>query len=236
MKSLVSLGAFASLAFGQQLCEQYGYHAANGYYFNNNMWGAGSGSGSQCLTVNSAEAGGASWSVDWQWSGGEDNVKSYPYVGTELTEKKLLSSIGSIPTSASWGYTGDNVRANVAYDLFTAADPNHDTSSGDYELMIWLAKLGEVYPIGSSVGSATVGGQQWELFDGYNGDMHVYSFVAPQQTTTFSTDVKEFFDYLGSNYAFPLDQQHLLILQFGTEPFTGGPATFSVSNWSGSVS
>jgi hypothetical protein len=40
--------------------------------------------------------------------------------------------------------------------------------------------------------------------------MHVYSFVAPQQTTTFSTDVKEFFDYLGSNYAFPLDQQHLL--------------------------
>ena len=73
-----------------------------------------------------------------------------------------------------------------------------------------LGRLGEVYPIGSSVGNANVGGQEWELFDGYNGDMHVLSFVAPQETNDFNTDVKAFFDYLTSNHGFPADQQHLL--------------------------
>nr|5M2D_A Chain A, Endoglucanase-like protein [Hapsidospora chrysogenum ATCC 11550]5M2D_B Chain B, Endoglucanase-like protein [Hapsidospora chrysogenum ATCC 11550] len=234
-KCLALLAAVASLGSAQQLCEQYGYHAANGYYFNNNMWGQGSGSGSQCLTVDSAQSGGVSWHVDWQWSGGQNNVKSYPYAGRELPQKRLVSSIGSIPTSASWGYSGNNLRANVAYDLFTAADPNHETSSGDYELMIWLGRLGDVYPIGSSVGFVNVGGQQWELFDGYNGNMHVFSFVAPQQINNFNTDVKTFFDYLTWNRGFPADQQHLLILQFGTEPFTGGPATFQVNHFSGQV-
>jgi xyloglucan-specific endo-beta-1,4-glucanase len=59
-----------------------------------------------------------------------------PYVGKELEEKKTVASIDSIWTSASWSYDGD-VRANVAYDMFTAADPEHEMSSGDFELMIW---------------------------------------------------------------------------------------------------
>ena len=73
-----------------------------------------------------------------------------------------------------------------------------------------LGRLGDVYPIGSSVGFVNVGGQQWELFDGYNGNMHVFSFVAPQQINNFNTDVKAFFDYLTWNRGFPADQQHLL--------------------------
>ncbi|KAI1049656.1 hypothetical protein LB505_011698 [Fusarium chuoi] len=44
-------------------------------------------------------------------------------------------------SAAAWSYSGTNVRANVAYDLFTAADPNHVTYSGDYELMICLSDL-----------------------------------------------------------------------------------------------
>lgn len=54
-----------------------------------------------------------------------------------MSQKKLISNIGSLPSSAQWSYTGNNIRANVAYDLFTASNPNHDTSSGDYELMVW---------------------------------------------------------------------------------------------------
>jgi len=45
-----------------------------------------------------------------------------------------------MPTSITWRYDGNttyNMRANVAYDLFTAADPEHVNSGGDYELMIW---------------------------------------------------------------------------------------------------
>lgn len=137
MKSLLSISAFLSLAWAQDLCGQYSYYAANGYYLNNNAWGQSAGSGSQCTHVDILLNPGVQWHTDWNWSGGNNNVKSYPYSGRELPTKKIISKIGSIPTKAEWQYTGDNLRADIAYDLFTAADPNHSTSSGDYELMIW---------------------------------------------------------------------------------------------------
>jgi xyloglucan-specific endo-beta-1,4-glucanase len=132
---LGSLAATLTMA-QQQLCDQYGYYASNGYYFNNNMWGKDAGSGSQCLKVFNTQGGGVSWQADWTWSGGQNNVKAYPYSGKTITPK-IVSQIGGLPSSAKWTYTGNNVRANVAYDLFTSADRNHATSNGDYELMVW---------------------------------------------------------------------------------------------------
>ncbi|RYP74925.1 hypothetical protein DL771_002709 [Monosporascus sp. 5C6A] len=222
----------AALVQSQSLCGQYSYYASSGYEFNNNMWGQGSGSGSQCTYVDRASSGGVAWHTTWSWSGGQNNVKSYPYSGRQLPTKKLVSQIGSIPTSTSWSYSNTNIRANVAYDLFTAADPNHATSSGDYELMIWLGRYGDVYPIGSSVGRVSVGGYNWELFTGYNGAMRVYSFVASSPVTGFNSDLKQFFNYLSSSQGFPASSQHLITLQFGTEPFTGNSATLNVHSWS----
>ncbi|KAF2734757.1 endoglucanase [Polyplosphaeria fusca] len=234
MKSTVLvLGALASLATAQSLCDQYGYYAANNYYFNNNMWGKNSGSGSACTYVDRTSASGVAYHVQWQWSGGDNNVKAYPYSGKTLSNKKLVSQISSMPSSASWSYTGGNIRADVAYDLFTASNANHDTSSGDYELMIWLGKLGNVQPIGSQVATVNVAGQNWNLWDGYNGAMRVYSFVAPSgQMNSLSADIKQFFNYVSQNRGFPASSQYLITAQFGTEPFTGGPATFTVTNWS----
>ncbi|KAI0512796.1 concanavalin A-like lectin/glucanase domain-containing protein [Xylaria bambusicola] len=223
----------AALAQSQTLCGQYAYYANGGYEFNNNMWGMSSGSGSQCTYVDRASSGGVAFHTTWQWSGGENNVKSYPYAGRQLSSKKLVSQIGSIPTSVSWSYSNTNIRANVAYDLFTASDPKHSTSSGDYELMIWLGRFGNVYPIGSSVGRVTVGGNTWELFSGYNGAMKVFSFVATNPpVTSFSSDLKQFFNYLSSNQGFPASSQYLITLQFGSEPFTGSSTTLTVSSWS----
>jgi xyloglucan-specific endo-beta-1,4-glucanase len=121
------------------LCSQYAYYAANGYEFNNNNWGKGSASsGSQCTTVKSTSGSGVSWSTQWNWQGGNDNVKSYANVGKQFAKGLKVSNIKSLQTSIQWDYQPrDNVRANVAYDVFTAADPNHDKSSGDYELMVW---------------------------------------------------------------------------------------------------
>lgn len=124
-------------AASTQLCDQYGYYAANGYYFNNNAWGQSSGTGSQCLTVFNTAGGGVSWQADWTWSGGQNNVKSYPYSGRTFSSKQLVSNIGSLSTSAQWSYTGSSIRADVSYDIFTSSNPSHSTSSGDYELMIW---------------------------------------------------------------------------------------------------
>lgn len=123
----------------QTLCSQYAYWSGNGYDLNNNLWGqSAASSGSQCTYLDGSSSNGVSWSTSWNWQGGENNVKSYVYSGRQMQTGRLISSISGMPTSASWSYSTTNgVRANVAYDLFTASNPNHSTSSGDYELMIW---------------------------------------------------------------------------------------------------
>lgn len=131
--------ALVGRAYAQstQLCAQYAYYSSSGYEFLNNLWGESTGTGSQCTYVDSASSNGVSWRSTWSWSGGQNNVKSYPYSGLLLPNKPLVSQIKSIQSSASWSYDTSNIRADVAYDAFTSSDPNHANSSGDYELMIW---------------------------------------------------------------------------------------------------
>lgn len=232
MKSAIfSLSALASLAWAQDLCDQYSYYSANGYNFNNNAWGQSAGTGSQCTHVDQLLNPGVAWHTEWTWSGGDNNVKSYPYSGRELSSKKLVSDIGSMATKAEWRYLGDNIRADIAYDLFTAADPNHDTSSGDYELMVWLGRRGGVQPIGSSTGTVNVAGSNWDLWVGYNGPMKVFSFVAVNEIATFEADLKSFFTHITNAQGFPASQQHLITVQFGSEPFTGSNCRFDVWYW-----
>nr|AFD53250.1 endo-1,4-beta-D-glucanase [Aspergillus aculeatus]AJS10817.1 endoglucanase V [Rhizopus reflexus] len=236
MKAFYFLASLAGAAVAQQtqLCDQYATYTGSVYTINNNLWGKDAGSGSQCTTVKSASSAGTSWSTKWNWSGGENSVKSYANSGLSFN-KKLVSQISRIPTAAQWSYDNTGIRADVAYDLFTAADINHVTWSGDYELMIWLARYGGVQPLGSKIATATVEGQTWELWYGVNGAQKTYSFVAPTPITSFQGDVNDFFKYLTQNHGFPASSQYLITLQFGTEPFTGGPATLTVSDWSASV-
>ncbi|GAB1313556.1 Murein transglycosylase [Madurella fahalii] len=237
--SLTAAKPLASLDRRQQatLCDQYGYWSGNGYELNNNNWGRGAAtSGSQCTYVDGSSGSGVQWHTTWTWNGGENNVKSFPYSGKQVPRGLRVSSISNMQTSVSWSYSTTNIRANVAYDVFTAADPNHVNSSGDYELMIWLARYGNVYPIGSSVGSVNIAGRTWELWVGMNGSMRVYSFIAPSPINSFSANVKDFFNYLQSNQGYPANSQHLIVFQMGTEPFTGGPATMTVSHFSANIS
>ncbi|KAJ5860287.1 endoglucanase-1 [Penicillium soppii] len=237
MKITPFLFALATTAFAQQqtLCDQYGYYASGSYSVNNNLWGKDSGTGSQCSYVNSVSGSGISWYTTWTWSGGENNVKSYPNSGLVNLKKQHVSQISSIPTSVNWSYDNTNIRADVSYDLFTAADINHNTYSGDYELMIWLARYGQVQPIGSQIATASVGGNTWELWYGANGAQKTYSFVSSSPITSWSGDIKGFFDYLTQHQGYPAGSQYLITMQFGTEPFTGGKSTFTVSNWSANV-
>ncbi|KAK5657238.1 hypothetical protein OQA88_3297 [Cercophora sp. LCS_1] len=218
------------------LCEQYGYWSGNGYEINNNLWGRDAAtSGSQCTYVDSASGNGVAWRTTWTWNGAPDNVKSYVYSGRQVQRGRKISSISSMPTSVSWNYNTENIRANVAYDLFTAADPDHPHHGGDYELMIWLARYGNVYPIGQSTGWVTVAGRTWELWIGYNGGMKVFSFLPPSPIKSFSADVKVFYNHLQNTQGYPAHSQNLIVFQIGTEAFTGGPATYSVSQFSASV-
>lgn len=133
------LSAFAFVASAQDtnLCKLYGYYSSNGYEILNNLWGQDTATGgSQCTIVDGVSDAGTRWHSNWTWSGAPNNVKSYVYAG-RLIDKKPVSQYASLPTEANWAYDTNNIRCNVAYDLFTAQDVNHTKSSGDYELMIW---------------------------------------------------------------------------------------------------
>jgi xyloglucan-specific endo-beta-1,4-glucanase len=51
------------------------------------------------------------------------------------------------------------------------------------------------------VATVTIGGKSWKLFDGYNGSMRVFSFVASSSpVTSWSGDMKLFLTHLATNY------------------------------------
>ncbi|KAF4823854.1 Endoglucanase cel12B [Colletotrichum siamense] len=221
--------------------KKWGYHAANGYELNNNTWGSTAAtSGSQRThydgpTAPSSPTGsvGIAWSTDWEWRGGENSVKSYVY-GARQFRRRLVSEVAALPTEVEWRYSTWDVRANVAFDIFTDPDVEHANSSGEYEVMIWLARLGGVWPLSESkapIAQVEIEGHQWEMHFGYNhgGKMKVFSFLpvdGPIQS--FRADVKRFFDYLVAEHRFPAHNQYMLVFQLGTEAFTGGPAEFVV--------
>lgn len=63
-----------------------------------------------------------------------------------------------------------------------------------------------------------MGGTTWELWNGMNGDMEVYSFVASNPIKSFSTDIKDFFAHLTQKYSYPADSQHLISMFHAFSP------------------
>lgn len=140
-----------------------------------------------------------------------------------------------MPHTNSHRYTGSDIVADVAYDMFTSSSAS---GSDEYEIMIWLAALGGAGPIsstGSAVSTTTIGGVSFSLYSGDNGSTTVYSFVAESEATSFSGDLMDFFTYLESNEGFSTSQ-YLLSIGAGTEPFTGSDAVFTTSAYSVSIS
>ncbi|KAF6822021.1 glycosyl hydrolase family 12 [Colletotrichum plurivorum] len=214
-------------------CGQWDSAVTSTYTVYNNLWGASSGSGSQCTTLTGMSGSNLQWSTTWSWSGGQYNVKSYANAVLNAS-KKALNTIGSIPSTWNWSYSGSGLVANVAYDLFTSS-----TASGSpqYEIMIWLGSLGGAGPIsstGSVIATPSVGGRTWNLYKGEHSQMTVFSFVAPSNVGSFSGDLKAFVNYLVNNQGLP-SSQILQSIGAGTEPFVGSNAKFTTTAYSASL-
>ncbi|OAL04874.1 endoglucanase A precursor [Phaeosphaeriaceae sp. SRC1lsM3a] len=212
-------------------CGQWDSQVTGSYTIYNNLWGkADATSGSQCTGVDSLSGSTLKWHTKWTWAGGPGHVKSYANVVTKISQK-ALSSIKSLPSTWTWTYSGSNIIANVAYDLFTSSTAS---GSAEYEIMIWLAALGGAGPIsatGSPVATVTLAGTSWKLYNGKNGQMNVFSFVATNEVKSFKGDLMEFANYLTSKQGMPKSQ----ILQSagaGTEPFSGSNAVLTTSAYS----
>jgi xyloglucan-specific endo-beta-1,4-glucanase len=116
--------------------------------------------------------------------------------------------------------------------------------------MIWLATYGGAKPAsssGSPVATASIAGYTWQLFDGWNGNTHVFcqyqpmswvdnclpftkAFVCSTTVNSFSGDIMDFLNHLAANNGFPTSQ-YLNVLQGGTEAFVGTSVTLSTSQY-----
>ncbi|RJE23806.1 hypothetical protein PHISCL_03837 [Aspergillus sclerotialis] len=215
-------------------CEQWATTTTGPYIVYNNLWGQDSAtSGKQCTGIDSVSGDTISWHTTWSWEGASSSVKSFANAALQFTPKKL-SEVNSLKTGWEWSYTGTSLTANVAYDLFLSSTAS---GSAEYEIMIWLAALGGAGPIsstGSPIANVNIAGVSWDLYNGMNGDMNVFSFVAGSRAESFEGDLVEFFDYLEKEQN--VDKGLFLTdVQAGTEPFTGQDAKLTVKSYVATV-
>jgi len=218
-----------------QICEQYGSTTIGGrYVVMNNRWGT---SAEQCINVTST-----GFSITRQQGTGNTSGApvSYPavYYGCHYTNcspgtvlPMRVSDIRSFPTSVSYTYVS-GATYDAAYDIWLDPSPRTDGVNAQ-EIMIWFNRQGSIQPIGSVVGTATIGGRTWQVWQGSNGSNAVVSYVAPSPITSWSFDVMDFVTDTRSRTSVTTSW-YLTSVQAGFEPWIGG-AGLAVNNFSASV-
>lgn len=217
------------------ICEPFGTTVVQGrYVVQNNRWGT---SATQCVTATGTgfRIARADGSVPTNGA-----PKSYPSIfngchytvcspGTRLPAQ--LSTVSSAPSSISYGYVSGAV-FNASYDIWLDPTPRTDGVNRT-EIMIWFNQVGPIQPIGSRVGTASVGGRTWEVWTGSNGTNDVISFVAPSTITSWSFDVMDFVDQAVAR-GMAQRNWYLTSVQAGFEPWQNG-AGLSVNSFSSAV-
>lgn len=227
---------FARQNQSQETCAQFDPVTAGAYAVQNDIWGAtASGDQKQCSSITGAPGDGTlAWSTTFNWAGSPSQVKTYANAeASSITTCKPLNQYTSIPTTWDWSYGGAQITGDVAYDAFLAPVCNGPGDPHNYEIMVWLAALGGLNPIGTAGPSVQIGGQAWTLWSGTNDQTqtHVFSFVAGGgQLGSYSGDLMGFFNYLVQNNGVDAGLQ-LTSVQAGTE-VASGQATFTTSKFS----
>ncbi|NEE21129.1 glycosyl hydrolase family 5 [Streptomyces sp. SID7499] len=238
-----SLAALAALLTGAStshaattICEQFGSTTIQGrYVVQNNRWGT---SQPQCIAVTDSgfRVTQADGSVPTNGA-----PKSYPSVyngchytncspGTNLPAR--LSSIADAPTSISYSYVGGDAAYNASYDIWLDPTPRTDGVNRT-EIMIWFNKVGPIQPIGSQVGTASVGGRTWQVWSGSNGSNDVLSFVAPSAIDSWNFNAMDFVRQAVSR-GLAQNDWYLTSVQAGFEPWRNG-AGLAVNSFSSTV-
>ena len=217
------------------ICDQYGSTTIQGrYVVQNNRWGT---SATQCINVTST-----GFRITTQQGSAPTNGAplSYPsvFLGCHYTNcspgstlPMQVSRIRSATSSINYRYVGGTY--NASYDIWL--DPTPKTNGvNQMEIMIWFNRQGPIQPIGSVVGTTTIGGRSWQVWRGSNGANNVISYVAPSAITSWSFSVLDFINDVRARGAITTSW-YLTSIQAGFEPWNGGVG-LAVENFSASVS
>lgn len=229
----VSLGGAA--AADTQICDQYGSTVIqNRYVVQNNRWGT---TAQQCVNVTST-----GFSITRQDGSSPTNgaPTAYPSVfygchytncspGTTLPIQ--VNRISSATSSIQYTYVS-GATYNASYDIWLDPTPKRD-GVNQMEIMIWLNRQGPIQPIGSRVGSTTLVGRTWEVWQGSNGSNNVISYVAPSAITSLNFSVLDFIADVRNRGAIT-DAWYLTSIQAGFEPWQGGVG-LAVNSFSATV-
>jgi xyloglucan-specific endo-beta-1,4-glucanase len=215
----------------KQVCHDGDSIIKGKYWLSNNLWGAQTGAGSQCLWDASATEQNIAWGTSWNWTGQADAIKSYTsavlgwHWGWKLPHTGLpaqLFALQSVPTSWSFHLTQATPGAiNVTYDIWLSINPHLGNANASEEIMIWLYQSGDIHPIGSKQTTMTIGGTGWDLWEGPHptSSWPVHSFVRTTNTTSQSLNLTDFFHYLVSRGL--SSSTYLISVETGIEVFTG---------------
>ena len=164
--------------------------AGGAYTLQNNEWGSGAPesvttNGNVGFTVtnssinnatNAAPGGYPSIYAGCHWgnctSGG---------LGAHPVQVATLTSPGTVTTSWKTTQPGGSAAYDVAYDLWFNHTPAATGQPDGAELMVWLNHHGPVQPFGSQVGTATIGGVSYQVWEGGQpwGDTITYVMASP---------------------------------------------------------
>ena len=218
-----------------RICEQFGSTTiGNRYTVMNNRWGT---SAEQCINVT-----GTGFSIASQQGVGNTSGApvSYPavYYGCHYTNcspgttlPMRVSDIRSLTSNISYSYV-NGATYDAAYDIWLDPAPRRDGNNA-MEIMIWFNRQGAIQPIGSPVGTTTIGGRTWQVWQGSNGSNNVISYLAPSAITSWNFSVLDFIGDVKARGAIT-DAWYLTSLQAGFEPWIGG-AGLAVTDFSATV-
>jgi len=102
-------------------------------------------------------------------------------LGAHPVQVTRLTTPGTVTTSWDTTQPGGSAAYDVAYDVWFNHTPAASGQPDGAELMIWLNHHGPVQPFGSQVGTATIGGVPYQLWEGSQpwGDTVSYVMARP---------------------------------------------------------
>lgn len=219
---------------GTQICDQFGTMTIGGaYVVQNNRWGT---SAAQCINVTAT-----GFAITKEDGSAPTNGAplSYPsvYLGCHYSNcspgsrlPAQLSQLTSANSSVSYSYASGTYDA--AYDIWLDPTPKKD-GVNQMEIMIWFNRQGSIQPVGAQVGTATVGGRNWDVWQGSNGSNNVISYVAPTPINSWSFSVLDFVSDV-RNRGTITNSWYLTSIQAGFEPWNGGVG-LAVNSFSATV-
>lgn len=212
-----------------QICGQYQSLSVSGgqYIVQNDEWND---SIQQCLNVTNDGFQVTSGSHNLSTSG---SPAAYPsiYAGCHYGNCSSgsglplqVSAFGNPQSAVNFSTTSG--QWDASYDIWFDTQPNPSGQNDGEELMIWANHSGAPEPAGSQVGTATIEGATWQVWEARlnNGGIgwNDVSYVRESGTNAITVNLKDFTnDSLSRGYL--NSAWYLTSVQFGFEPWQGGP-------------